>query len=360
MAFTSVDDPLQYFNTILWTGAGDSSARSFTGVGFQPDWVWYKCRTDAYNHNFVDSVRGTGLNSELCSNKTSAEGGGDSSTHGYLSSFDADGFSSANGSSNNLEFNQNGETFVAWNWKAGGSASSNSNGSITSSVSANTTAGFSIVSYTGNGTDGATVGHGLTSPKLVLIKDRDNATPWLMYGYPNHPAFPNDGSLIKLNETSAMVTDDSSTELSIGSSTVTFVDAGSAINANSTQFIMYCFQEKKGFSKFGSYTGNDNADGTFVYTGFAPAWVMIKRTNSVNDWIILDRKRNPINPSNERLLANTNGAASTANTMVDFLSNGFKPRSTYGGINGASDNFIYMAFAESPFVNSSGIPNNAR
>jgi len=359
MAFTSVDDPLQYFNTILWTGAGDSSARSFTGVGFQPDWVWYKCRTDAYNHNFVDSVRGTGLNSELCSNKTSAEGGGDSSTHGYLSSFDADGFSSANGSSNNLEFNQNGETFVAWNWKAGGSASSNSNGSITSSVSANTTAGFSIVSYTGNGTDGATVGHGLTSPKLVLIKDRDNSTPWLMYGFPNHPTFATDGDLIKLNLSDALVSNDSTTELSIGSSTVTFVDAGSAINANSAKFIMYCFQEIKGYSKFGSYEGNGNADGTFLHLGFRASFFMCKRTNSSDDWFIFDNKREGYNVDNDELRANTTGTEGTTD-RIDILSNGIKHRNSGSAQNGSGSTYIFMAFAESPFTNSSGVPNNAR
>tara|TARA_R100000329_G_scaffold8338_1_gene9685 strand:- start:522 stop:1604 length:1083 start_codon:yes stop_codon:yes gene_type:complete len=360
MAYTDIDDPTIYFNTITWTGAGDSSARSFTGVGFQPDWVWYKCRSDTYNHNFVDVVRGTGLNSELCSNLTVAEGGGDSSTHGYLSSFDTDGFSSANGSSNNLEFNQNGDTFVAWNWKAGGTASSNTDGSITSNVSANTTAGLSIVSYTGNGTDGATVGHGLTSPKLVLIKDRDNSTPWLMYGFPNHPTFTTDGDLIKLNLTDALVSNDSTTELSIGSSTVTFVDAGSAINASSTDFIMYCFQEIKGYSSFGTYQGNGNADGAFIYTGFLPAMVIIKRTDTAGyAWRIVDNKRLGYNGASYSLNPNDNTSEGTSDRL-NFVSNGIKLTSSATSFNASGGTYIYMAFAKSPFTNSNGVPNNAR
>ena len=347
MAYTTIDKPSDYFNTKLYTGTGGTQA--ITGVGFQPDWVWLKARSSAYSHQLFDVVRGA--TKLLSSEETSAE-----QTLSGVTAFGSDGFTvgSDAGSNNNTT------TFASWNWKAGGSASSNTDGSITSTVSANTTSGFSIVSYTGNGTDGATVGHGLTSPKLVLIKDRDNATPWLMYGYPNHPAFPNDGSLIKLNENSAMVTDDSTTELSIGSSTVTFVDAGSAINANSTQFIMYCFQEKKGYSKFGSYTGNGNADGPFVYTGFKPAFVLWKpATQSNTDWVILDNKRDTFNVADDYLLANSSNAEGNLDLM-DFLSNGFKLRQVSGN-NESGQTIIYMAFAESPFVTgASAIPTTAR
>ena len=348
-----IDKPSDYFNTKLYTGTGSELA--ITGVGFQPDLSWFKTRSDANGHTLIDSVRG--ITKRLASHNTQAE----ITQSDMLESFDSDGFTLGDDSNNYT--NWSGKTWVAWNWKAGGSASSNSNGSITSSVSANTDAGFSIVSYTGNGTDGATVGHGLTSPKLVLIKDRDNATPWLMYGYPNHPAFPNDGSLIKLNESSAMVTDDSSTELSIGSSTVTFVDAGSAINANSTKFIMYCFQEKQGYSKFGSYTGNGNADGAFVYTGFKPAFVMAKRSDSASagNWNIRDSKRSPSNVASQVLQADSSAAEGTATgTLIDMYSNGFKPRNGGSGVNAGSSLYIYMAFAENPFVTSTGVPATAR
>ena len=351
MAYTDIDKPSDYFNTVLYSGTGGT--QSITGVGFQPDMVWLKKRSaSGSSHYIFDVVRGVGkavFPDETLAEYTYSNG---------LSAFNSDGWTVGD----NGGMNGSGTTLVSWNWKAGGSASSNSNGSITSSVSANTDAGFSIVSYTGNGTDGATVGHGLTSPKLVLIKDRDNATPWLMYGYPNHPAFPNDGSLIKLNESSAMVTDDSSTELSIGSSTVTFVDAGSAINANSTKFIMYCFQEKKGYSKFSSFVGNGSNDGTFCYLGFKPAFVMYKNaSDNYTNWQIHDSKRSPYNLSVNRLNPNDNSVElGTTADSFDFLSNGFKARATASNSNTSGATFIYMAFAENPFVSSTGVPATAR
>jgi len=365
MAYTTIDDPSIYFNTILWTGSGNSSARSFTGVGFQPDWVWYKCRSDTYNHNFVDVVRGTGLNSELCSNKNSAEGGGDASTHGYLSSFDSDGFSSANGSSNNLEFNQSGDTFVAWNWKAGGSASSNSDGTITSSVSANTTAGFSIVSYTSNGSASQTVGHGLGAvPHMIIAKNRDSGGSsynyWTVY---HHSLATANDKKLKLNETEAATStnlwgdaDPTTTKFYVHTT------GDGSTNVSTDKIIAYCFTGKKGYSKFGRYIGNGSSDGPFVYTGFKPAWVMFKPAGESADWTIVDAKRNTFNVVKDKTLnANLNSAEHDGSMDTDFLSNGFKIR------NGNTDNnssnaagIIYMAFAESPFVNSSGVPTNAR
>ena len=350
MAYTSIDDPTQFFNTILYTG-NDASNRGITGVNFAPDWVWIKKRNNAAGGVISDTVRGAGK--VLYSSETNAEG----SESASFVSFDSDGYTISQDAGVGL--NVNSHTYVGWNWKAGGSASSNSDGSITSSVSANTTAGFSIVSYTGNGTDGATVGHGLTSPKLVLIKDRDNSTPWLMYGFPNHPTFATDGDLIKLNLSDALVSNDSTTELSIGSSTVTFVDAGSAINANSAKFIMYCFQEIKGYSKFGSYEGNGNADGTFLHLGFRASFFMCKRTNSSDDWFIFDNKREGYNVDNDELRANTTGTEGTTD-RIDILSNGIKHRNSGSAQNGSGSTYIFMAFAESPFTNSSGVPNNAR
>ena len=350
MAYTTIDNSELYFQTKLYTGNGSTQSITLDGSeNMQPDWVWVKDRgRSGYNHIANDSVRG--VTKYLRPNLTNSE----ATLSDAITSFDSDGFTLGSDSSNG-EHNISSQTYVAWNWLAGGSASSNTDGSITSTVSANTTAGFSIVSYTGTNNN-QTVGHGLgAAPKVIILKNRSTTNNWCVghgsLGFTKHLA---------LNETDAVGTSSVRFQDTAPTSTVYSVGAAGETNGSGNSIIAYCFVEKKGYSKFGSYTGNDNANGTFVYTGFAPAWVMIKRTNSVNDWIILDTKRNPINPSNERLLANTNGAASTANTMVDFLSNGFKPRSTYGGINGASDNFIYMAFAESPFVNSNGVPTNAR
>ncbi len=351
MAYTTINNPELHHQTKIYTGNG-SSGTAITLDGdedMQPDWIWIKARAGtqgAQSHNLFDSVRGEGK--YLFSDGNDAE----STDTNRLTSFDSDGFTVG---SNNAA-NASSTTYVAWNWKAGGSASSNSNGNITSSVSANTTAGFSIVSYTGNETSGATIGHGLgVVPSMIMAKRRNSANNWGVY----HQATGNTHGLY-LDTNSAKVDSTAFWNDTTPTSTVFTLGDSATVNGSSDTYIAYCFSDIKGYSKFGSYTGNDNANGTFIYTGFAPAWVMIKRTNSVNDWIILDTKRNPINPSDERLLANSSNTASTANTMVDFLSNGFKPRSTYGGINGASDNFIYMAFAESPFVNQNGVPNNGR
>ena len=354
MAYTTIDDPTQLFNTILWTGSGNSSARSFTGVGFQPDWVWYKCRSDTYNHNFVDVVRGTGLNSEICSNKTSAEGGGDSSTHGYLSSFDADGFSSSNGSSNNLEFNQNTDTFVAWNWKAGGSASSNSDGTITSNVSVNTTAGISIVSYTGNGTTNATVGHGLgVTPEQIWFKRRDSSSNWI-----NYDKTVGTGHYLTLNLNGAKDSA-SGAWCTPGSSTFQLNQVFTATNANSATYIAYCFASVQGYSKIGKYNGASSTDGTFIYTGFKPAFFMARATGRSENWYVFDTKRDGYNVDNDQLYPDVTNTEATTD-YLDILSNGVKYRYNSIGLNGTGEEYIYMAFAENPFVNSKGVPGNAR
>jgi len=357
MAYTTINKSTNHFNTITWTGAGNSAARSFTGVGFQPDWVWYKCRTDTYNNNLVDSVRGAGADKELVSNSNVVEGGGDSSTHGYLSSFDSDGFSSANGSSNNLEFNQSGDTFVAWNWKANGQGSSNTDGSInTTYTSVNTTAGFSISSFTGTGAN-ATVGHGLgVAPKVIITKSLANAENWGFY----HESLGNTKQL-NINTTSA-VTGASSAYYNNTSPTSTVFSVGTADATNdAANMIAYCFAEKTGYSKFGSFTGNGNADGPFVYTGFKPAFVLLKRTDSDNWWHIFDNKRDEFNLTDKVLYPNKNNAEATA-ILGDMLSNGFKLRQTDADVNGSSASYIYMAFAEEPLVANVGasIPATAR
>ena len=347
MAYTTIDKPTDYFETVTYAGG----TTDISSLDFQPDWVWGKKRDGAENHGIFDSVRGA--TKTINSNTTAAE----STRGGSLTSFDNDGFTM--GGSDGIISNS-GSTYVAWCWRAGTSftndASSTGVGSIDSTGSFNNDAGFSIVSYTGTGSAG-TIKHGLNStPSWILVKNRIDGS---IYWY-NYLKVLGNNTELYLNGQDAAPNSTGAWNTTSPTSSVFSVGSHGGTNASGEATIAYCFAEKQGYSKFGSYTGNDNADGTFVYTGFAPAWVMIKRTNSVNDWLILDTKRNPINPSNERILANTNAAASTANTMVDFLSNGFKPRSTYGGINGDSDNFIYMAFAESPLVNSNGIPNNAQ
>ena len=346
MAYTTIDKPDDYFNTILYTGdGGTSSAR--TGVGFQPDFVWIKSRSNADNHNLFDSVRG--VQKVLRSNLTDAE----VTYSNSLLSFDSDGFTTGT----HTPINRNTGTHVAWNWLAGGTASSNTDGSITSSVSANTTAGFSIVSWTGNGST-TTVGHGLgTTPTCYITKDRTNgSTNW------HYHTTQIDGGMDfgKLNLTDAF----SSSSLSAPSSTL--ITVGGTINTSSANFISYVFAEKKGYSKFGSYTGNGATDrnGTFIYTGFKPAMVILKGTSIAEHWWIYDNKRNPSNLVTRGIFPSLSNAevnyANADQMNLDFLSNGFKLKSYDGATNGSGHTYIYMAFAENPFVTSTGIPTTAR
>jgi len=349
MAYTTINKGSSYFNTVLYTGTG--ATQSITGVGFKPDWVWTKSRSNAYNSDLYDSVRG--VNKYLISNLTNAEVSG--SSPATLSSFDTDGFTlGANDNSNQ----SSGITAVSWNWLGANTTVSNTSGSITSTVSANTTSGFSIVSYTGTGAN-ATVGHGLgVAPKMIIIKNRVSAENWLVY----HQAMGNT-SAMKLNLTSAIQTSSfywnntspTSSTFSLGAST----EANTSANGN----IAYCFAEVKGFSKFGSYTGNGSADGTFVYTGFKPAYVMVKASSTTGQWAICDNKRgaaNILNNNGEFLFAESAEATNSAPANWDFLSNGFKARASYAANNSSGVTYIYMAFAENPFVTSGGIPVTAR
>ena len=266
MAYTTIKKPSDYFNTKIYTG--NSSTLSVTGVGFQPDWTWIKDRNSAGDdHALYDAVRGA--TKRIRSNQTDAE---NTQSNG-LTSFDSDGFTvGTNGASNG-----DGEPFVAWNWLASNTTASNTDGSITSTVSANTTSGFSIVSYTGNNTQGATVGHGLGSaPKMIIFKSRNGTKNWITY----HDGIGNTKAIF-LNLTNAEATASSNfwNNTSPTSSVFTLGD-NSNHNDTSADMIAYCFAEKKGFSKFGSYVGNGNADGTFVYTGFKPAMIIAKRTDT--------------------------------------------------------------------------------
>ncbi len=348
MAYTTINKSTEHFNTKLYTGNG--STQSITGVGFQPDLVWAKARNAANSHLWYDKIRG--VHNYIRSDQTAAEG----TATNTLTSFDSDGFTVGDGDNGNAS----GANGVAWNWKAGGAGSANTDGDINSTVSVNQTAGFSIVKWTSNDVTGATIGHGLgTVPSIVLIKNTSTAQDWIMY----HKSLGN-SNILKLNSTA-------STNAGTGSfygttptnSVFTVGSDNSTRGANGNVMIAYCFAEKTGYSKFGSYTGNGGADGPFIYTGFKPAWVLFKRSSSGENWSLYDNKRLGYNPQayglrpNINLAESTYGAGGTAGA-VDFVSNGFKIRESGTNINDGT--YIYMAFAEAPLVGTNNIPCTAR
>ena len=471
MAYTTIDDPTSFFNTILWTG--DNTARTISGVGFQPDWIWWKQRNGTDSHRLADSVRGEGSATFklIFSEDTSAEynGNDNGGSQGNINDITSDGFSGVQGSSGYNNWNGNSYNYVAWNWKAGGSApaityvvkvvsdsgnkyrfddfgtsavtldlqeggtytfdqsdssnaghplrfytasdksggeyttgvtttgtagssgaktvitvaasaptlyyqcsnhagmggqantnstfgSSNFSGSIQSTASASSTQGFSIVSYTGTGS-ATTVGHGLgVAPKLIIVKRRDSSANWFVgsdsLGWTKY---------LYLDLTEAAETNAGAWNNTAPTSSVFSIGTFGNVNASSGTYIAYCFSEKKGYSKFSSYGGNGSSDGTFVYTGFRPAWILLKQSSTSGaGWRIHDNKRGISgNPEDETLYASANNAESTGRD-VDFLSNGFKLRTNSGDGNSSGSTYIYAAFAESPFVNSNGIPTNAR
>ena len=335
-----IDKPNLHFNTKLYTGNG--STQNITGVGFQPDWTWTKKRNGTTGHRLVDAVRG--VTKALFSNGTNAE----STEANGLTAFASDGY--ALGTDGN--YNNSSDTYVSWNWKAGGTASSNTDGSITSSVSANTTAGFSIITYTGTGS-AATVGHALgVAPKVTIFKRRDSTNSW------RTQTTVIDGSLdnLYLNLTDAKVNASNSAP----TSSVLNLDTGTEVNASSGTYVAYNFAEIKGYSKFGTYTGNGNADGTFVYTGFKPAFYMVKQTNTSGEgWYMWDNKRSSSGGANENdryLIASANNAEGTLGVDCDFLSNGVKTRYASSATNTNGSTYIYMAFAENPIVGSNNVP----
>jgi len=340
-----IDKPNLHFNTVLYTGNG-GNARGITGVGFQPDFVWNKGRDDTWQHIVTDIVRGATKN--LYTDANSAE----VTDSTRLQSFDSDGFTVGT----NNQINNNTDTYVAWNWKAGGGqGSSNTDGSInTTYTSVNTTAGFSISKYTGTGAN-ATIGHGLgVAPAMMIIKATSFTEDWIVY-------HQSTGNTEKLDLNTANAADASVTYWNNTSPTSSVFSVGTndRPNKSGATYVAYCFAEKKGYSKFGSYTGNGNADGAFVYTGFKPAFVMIKCSSGSNNWVMLDNKRVGYNPDNNRVYADvTNAEDTTDNT--DLLSNGFKSKFTGGTSNGSGATYIYMAFAENPIVGSNNIPATAR
>jgi hypothetical protein len=327
MSYTTIDDPTKFFSTTLWTGNGTSTSIT---TGHATDWLWIKNRNDTQRHNLIDSVRG--VTKRVSSNTTDAE----ATESNMLSSFDSNGFTLGTDSSS-YGTNTSSKTYVGWSWKAGGTASSNGDGATTASVSVNTTSGISIASVAGNSTN---FGHGLgVAPNVIIYKPTSASGSW---GFACDPLGMTSGYL-GLNSTGAFASGSGF----IDGTSSTLVTVGSNI-ANATN-IYYMFAEKKGFSKFGSYTGNGNADGTFVYTGFKPAFVMVKlASGTTGNWQIQDSKRDGFN-ENKRILANVNEAEKTSQ-MWDQLSNGFKIRVTSGDVNGSGNSYIYMAFAEAPFV----------
>jgi hypothetical protein len=330
--------PSENFNTVLYTGTG--ATQSITGVGFQPDFVWTKRRDLAADHNLVDSTRGIGPNGTLYAISPNLTGAQTDSANN-VKSLDSDGFTVQG---TGTRTNANGSNYVAWCWKSnGGTTSSNTDGSITSTVQANTKAGFSIVKYTGTGTSGATVGHGLSAkPELIITKNLINSVAWNVKEF---STMTDDKDRLELNESFAIFTASSLTFiLSTTNSTTIGLGSSSRTNGSGDEMIAYCFHSVAGYSKIGSYTGNGSTNGPIVQTGFEPAFIMVKRTSNVSDWSIFDNKRNLTNPRDLVLAPNITDAERTYGP-VTFLSNGFQQTNTNGGLNSNGDTFIYMAFA---------------
>jgi len=327
-----------YMDATLWTGTG--VAQSITNAGsFKPDFVWVKQRSSTENHQLADTVRG--YDKYLNSHLTDVE----ATNTNRVTSFNSNGFSIGTATS----VNSNTNTYVGWQWQAGSSTVTNTSGTISAQVRANTTTGFSIVTYTGTGAN-ATVGHGLgVAPKMVIVKDRSDAQNWAVY----HSSLANTQFLL-LNSSAAAATGATYWNSTSPTSTVFSIGTIQAVNKNTDSFVAYCWAEIAGFSNFGSYTGNGSADGPFVYTGFRPKFVMWKRTDSTTsaNWWMEDSTRNTFNPTGLDLQANAANAEANNSPVLDFLSNGYKIRTTLAGTNASGSKYIYIAFAETPFKNS--------
>ena len=347
MAYTTINKSTDYFNNKLWTGDG-SSSRNITGVGFQPDWVWGKCRNTTVSHALYDVVRGS--SKLLSSNGASAEG-----TNAALNAFVSDGFTVNSDS----YLNGNSNTYVAWNWKAGTAVSGQTTGSGTYKTytgSVNTTSGFSIIKYTGNGTAGHTIPHRLgVAPKMIMVKSVNANEDWMVYN-------KNSGAsnFLILNATAAAASG-TQWNSTTPTSSVFSIGSNNNMNQNGNNFIAYCFANVQGYSQFAGYTGNNNTNGPFIYTGFKPAFIIIKKSsNAGNNWYMWDNKRNTSNLTNKYLNPDLSSAEGTANYgHIDILSNGFKTRSAANDeINQSGHTFIYMAFGQT-LVGTNNTPNNA-
>ena len=356
MAYTDIDDPSAYFQIALYTGNA-SSNKAITNDGnsdLQPDWVWIKERSSTSSHFLNDSVRGAGKN--IYSDNTSAEG----TNTALFTSFDSDGFTVGNTN----QGNQNNETYVAWQWKSESAVSGNTlqggSNSKTYAGRVNTTAGISIIKYVGNGVGGHEIPHNLSeTPVFYIIKRLTNTEHWQVYHASNTSAPQTDYLQLSTNE----ATVDANTrwnDTAPGTNSIV-VGSHASVNTEDDNYVAYIFSQKKGYSKFGSYTGNGSTDGPFIYLGFKPAWVMTKRSDGAGDWAIMDIARNEFNVMNKYLKAQANDADNTdASFDIDAVSNGFKIRYNNGNYNADGGAYIYIAFASNPFVTSTGIPTTAR
>ena len=369
MAYTDIDDPSAYFQATTYTGGGANTEVTNGGNSdLKPDFLWIKNRTAGYAHFVVDSSRNISYaqNSSnapyLETDSTAVE----NNNQNWMQSVNTDGFTTGIAEHTNCN---SGSAYVAWQWKANGGtvttvAESGSNPGFTRQT--NTTAGFSIIAYTGTGSDG-TIAHGLPStPEFIIFKRRDNANFWCVW----HQAIGDDYKLA-LQSTAALDADGAFMASTLPTSTnITVGGASVNTNADNGTYICYAFSPVQGYSKFGSYVGNGNADGAFVYLGFAPAWLLIKRFDAgATNWNLYDNKRESSGggfaagqDASRRLFPNSSAAesADAAHSNLDFTSNGFKLRGTQGSQNGSGSSYIYMAFAENPFTTSTGIPTTAR
>jgi hypothetical protein len=371
MAYTTIDDPTKYFETTIWTGSG--GARTITGLNHKPDLIWTKTRSVAYNHMLSDSSRGFNANSELGVNSDAVEGGLSAETYGYKSGHTADGWTMVDGTDTvdgqeDGNTNQPNVTYVGWTWAAnGGTATATgaeSGNNPAYSAQANQTAGFSIITYTGTGAEGD-VTHGLGGkPDWIITKVRNGNgdEPWVTWHKDLASADADNGAYIYLNTTGQGQTTSVFYEGDAISSTVVAFKGGNAnVNADGKNYVMYCWRDIQGYSKFGSYTGNGSEDGPFVYLGFKPKWILFKNIGAAEEWVLQDTTRNPNNPVTRNIRIDSSIAEANASSIdFDFLSNGFKNRSDQAQVNSNGVSYIYMAFAEHPFVSSEGVPTTAR
>jgi len=351
MAYTTVNKAKDHFNSLTYTGNG-ASPRSITGVGFRPDLVWTKDRSDTSTQPWHDVVRGATYAIRSDNNAASAN----TPAYGYINSFDSDGYTFQQGSSDIGRFNDNSNLYVSFNWKAGNAqGSSNTSGTInTTYTSVNTTAGFSISQYTGNGNAGATVGHGLgVVPKLIIVKALNTTDNWEVY----HSSLGAE-KYLELNRQDAQADSTQIWNDTEPTSSVFSIGNNSGVNTNGNPYIAYCFAEKTGYSSFGSYTGTGSADGPFIYTGFRPSFVIIKRYNSTKDWFVWDAATSPRNPTDTYGRPNADTAWGSY-SWLDLISNGIKIRNTSDGASGSGDQYVYWACGQS-LVGTNNVVANAR
>ena len=367
MAYTTIDDGSAHFEVTIWTGTG--GARTISGLNHKPDLIWTKTRSVAYNHMLSDSSRGFNANSELGTNSSNVEGGLSAETYGYKSGHTSDGWTMVDGtdtvdSQEDGNTNQPSVTYVGWTWKANGGTRTTfteSGNNPGGGYQANTTGGFSIVDYTGTGSAG-TVSHGLGAvPHWIVVKGREHSGGWITYHHKNTDAPETD--ILEWQSTAATYDSNTYWNDTAPTSSVFTVNTSNDTNNDGNGLIAYVWTEIQGFSKFGRYTGNGNADGPFVYTGFKPKWLMIKRTNNTEHWKVNDtvRDTNTQYGNDASLHPNQSIAETTSSSLnVDFLSNGFKLVTADGASNAVDAPFVYMCFAEHPFVSSKGVPATAR